>query len=181
MVRAPDPCCLPQLLQLFFFFTNHNCSHPEVRILIFSKSHSIPSATTQKHPDPLNSHLSAFKSRYHFFPQSLSPLKPNSHKSGSPNPNLHSTRFNWCCCWILIAVNDLGWEKRKWWCRWRAKHRWGRRKKERNRSWEKKEKGRKIKEEKEKGKVGKKWKWMAYRIPHIQRRVLNYELPKLPL
>ena len=109
-VRAPDSCSLKDepttnswsglrirvfllLLPLFFFFTNHNCSHPEIRILFFSKSRSIPSATTQKHPNPLSSHLTAHKSTFHFFSQSLD-LHSQLTQIAIPKPDLSSKGFN---------------------------------------------------------------------------------------
>ena len=60
---------------------------------VFSKSRSIPSATTQKHPNPLSSHLTAHKSTFHFFSQSLD-LHSQLTQIAIPKPDLSSKGFN---------------------------------------------------------------------------------------
>ena len=165
------------LLPLFFFFTNHNCSHPEIRILFFSKSRSIPSATTQKHPNPLSSHLTAHKSTFHFFSQSLD-LHSQLTQIAIPKPDLSSKGFNWCC-WLVVAAQRSGWgEKKIRWCRWRGKKQMGTKKKkeEDGDALCEKKKKKKGKERKE-----KRWKWVVWNFLKYKGGLTKiYKITNLP-
>ena len=75
MIRAPDPrppLATPTVLLLHEpqLFTSRSSN------TVSSKSHSNLSATTQKHPDPLNSHPSASKTTFLLFSQAQIPSTP---------------------------------------------------------------------------------------------------------
>ena len=178
MIRAPDPRLLLATSTVLLLLHEPQLFTSRSSYTIFSKSRSIPSATTQKHPNPLSSHLSAHKSTFHFFSQSLD-LHSQLTQIATPKPDLSSKGFNWCC-WLVVAAQRSGWgEKKIRWCRWRGKKQMGTKKK-------KEEDGDALCEKKKKKKKGKerkwkRWKWVVWNFLKYKGGLTKiYKITNLP-